>query len=258
MTRTRRKRIPSVYPGGIENLRDDQLLSAVRAGDTEAFSQLYLRYARAAQHAATQLVDSPESSEDVTAEAFTVLLEQLLAGNGPTLRFWPDLLTELRATKCRTMPSDDSRFTDHEDVMDGCLSDAQLDSLRREREYGLVLEAFASLSIRSRTVLRRLQIRGMSVDAVAASLRTDTNLVARAAATATEALRVAYLQAHVPSSISLACVEPASRLAAWLCGHLAQQPRQQVSRPVAQCSACAHVADDLARLRRRMRNHVRP
>lgn len=257
MTRTRPKRIPSVYPNGIENLRDDQLLCAVRAGDTEAFSQLYVRYARAAQHAATQLVDSHECSEDLAAETFTVLLEQLLAGNGPRLRFWPDLLTQLRTTVCRTAPSADSRFADQEEILDGCLSDAQLDSIRREREYGLVLEAFASLSMRSRNLLRRLQIRGMSVEAVAASLRTDTNLVARAAATATEALRVAYLQAHVPPPVSPACAEPASRLAAWLCGHLAQQPRQQVSRHVAQCSACAHVTDELARLRRRMRNHAR-
>jgi DNA-directed RNA polymerase specialized sigma24 family protein len=253
MTRTRPKRIPSVYPGGIENLRDDQLLSAVRAGDTDAFGQLYLRYARPAQYVATQLVDSHERGEDLAAEAFTVLLEQLVAGNGPALHFWPDLLAQLRTTMFETAPDPDSPFADQEEIMGGCLSDALLDSVRHDHEYGLVLEAFAGLSVRARKLLLCLRIRGMSVEAVAASLRTDTHLVVRAAATATEALRVAYLQAHVPPSVFPACVEPAGRLAAWLCGHLAEQPRQQVSRHVAQCSACAHVTDELAQLRRRMR-----
>ncbi|HYS39997.1 MAG TPA: hypothetical protein VEO01_30655 [Pseudonocardiaceae bacterium] len=252
MTRTHPKRIPSVHPGGIENLPDDQLVRAVRAGNTDAFGELYLRYLPKALHAATHLVDSYESSEDLTAEAFTVLLEGLLAGTDQGLPFWPDLLVQLRAAMLRTAPDTATFFAGQEGIMGGCLSDAQLESARREREYALVLDAFTSLPARPRALLLRLLIRGMSVDAIAASLRTDSDLVARAVATATETLRVAYLQAHVPFS-SPACVEPASRLAAWLCGHLAQLPREQVSRHVAECSFCRRAASELTELRQRMR-----
>jgi DNA-directed RNA polymerase specialized sigma24 family protein len=253
MTMTRPKRIPSVYPGGIENLRDDQLVRAVRAGDTNAFGELYLRYARKAHDAAVHLVDSHEDSEDLTAEAFTALFEELLTGNGPVLRFWPDLLAQLRAAMLRTVPHIDTPFAGREGVTGGCLSDAQLESARREREYTLVLDAFASLPARPRTLLLRLLVRGSSVEVVAAALRTDVDLVAQAASTATGALRVAYLQAHVPSSLSPACAEPASRLAAWLCGHLARQPREQVSRHVADCSFCRQATSELTDLRQRMR-----
>jgi DNA-directed RNA polymerase specialized sigma24 family protein len=252
MTMTRPKWIPSVYPGGIENLRDDQLVRAVRAGDTNAFGELYVRYARKAHHAATELVDSHEDSEDLTAEAFTTLLEQLLTGNGPVLRFWPGLLAQLRAAMLRTVPHIDTPFAGQREITGGCLSDAQLESARREREYTLVLDAFAGLPTRPRTLLLRLLIRGMSVEVVAAALRTDVDLTAKAASRAREALRVAYLQAHVPSSLSPACVEPASRLAAWLCGHLAQQPREQVSRHVADCSFCRQTTSELTDLRQRM------
>jgi DNA-directed RNA polymerase specialized sigma24 family protein len=256
MTKTRPKWIPSVYPGGIENLRDDELVRAVRAGDTNAFGELYLRYARKAHHAAIHLVDSHggnQDSEDLTAEAFTALLEQLLTGTGPVPRFWPGLLVQLRAAMLRTVPHVDTPFAGQEDITGGCLSDAQLESGRREWEYTLVLDAFASLPTRPRTLLLRLLIRGMSVEVVAAALRTDVDLAAKAASSAREALRVAYLQAHVPSSLSPACAEPASRLAAWLCGHLAQQPREQVSRHVADCSFCRQTVSELTDLRQRMR-----
>jgi DNA-directed RNA polymerase specialized sigma24 family protein len=256
MTMTHPKWIPSVYPGGIENLGDDQLVRAVRAGDTNAFGELYVRYARKAHHAALHLVDSHdgnEDSEDLTAEAFAALLEQLLTGNGPVLRFWPGLLAQLRAAMLRTVTHSDIPLTGQEGIAGGCLSDAQLESARREREYTLVLDAFASLPTRPRTLLLRLVIRGSSVEVVAAALRTDVDLAAKAASTATEALRVAYLQAHVPSSLSPACAEPASRLAAWLCGHLARQPCEQVSRHVADCSFCRQATSELTDLRQRMR-----
>jgi hypothetical protein len=253
MTKARPRRIPSVYPGGIENLRDDQLLSAVRAGDTEAFGVLYTRYASQARQVATRLVSSPEDGEDITSAAFLVLLEQLLAGKGPTLSFWPDLLGQLRTVTCRPALGTELPFTDLTEITGTCLSDALLDSLRRDREFDITLEAYARLSGRARQLLRCLLIKGMSAASVAVSLRKDPKLVVKAAAVATEALRVAYLRAHVPPSLSPACTEPAGRLAAWLCGHLSAQPAQQVSRHVADCSPCAHAARQLDELRRRMR-----
>jgi hypothetical protein len=202
---------------------------------------------------AAQSVRSPEDGEDVTSAAFLVLFEQLLAGNGPTLWFWPDLLGQLRDVTCRPTPCAELRFTDVAEIPGACLSDALLDSVRRERELEITIEAYAGLSGQARKLLRCLLVQGMSVDAIAASLRTDRKLVIRAAAVATEALRVAYLRAHVPPSLSPACAEPAGRLAAWLCGHLSTQPAQQVSRHVADCSPCAHAAHQLAWLRGRMR-----
>src|SRR6266566_3868301 len=163
MTRTRPKRIPSVCPGGTENIPDDQLVRAVRAGNTDAFGELYLRYVSKALRVAAHLVDSHEDREDLTAEAFTFLLEEL-AGNGPVPPFWPGLLAQLRAVMLRTEPDAAISFASQEGIMDGCLSDAQLESARREREYALVLDAFASLPARPRALLLRLLIRGMSVE----------------------------------------------------------------------------------------------
>jgi DNA-directed RNA polymerase specialized sigma24 family protein len=251
MTKARPRRIPSVYPGGIDNLRDDQLLDAVRTGDTDAFGVLYARHAAQARRVAAQLADSQADGEDATSAAFLALLEQLLAGHGPTLSFWPDLLARLHHATSQSRA--ELRFTDREEIQDACLSDALLDSVRRQRERDVTRQAYACLSGRTQKLLRCLVIQGMSVDAVAASLRTEPKLVTKAATVATESLRVAYLRAHVPPPLSPGCVQPAGRLAAWLCGHLSAQPAQQVSRHVADCMPCAQAADRLARLRGRMR-----
>ena len=256
MTTSRPRRIPPVYPDGIRYLRDDQLLGAVRAGDTHAFGELYTRYARKAGRVATLLTDSSDLAEDVAAEAFTVLLERLLAGQGPAREFWPDLLAQIRASASHEIPEGHLPFTDQQEITGACLSDAQLDSIRQEREYWLVRDALTMVSERSRKLLHTLANTGMSIEAVAISRHTSVHLVADAVARATEALRVAYLQAHVPPPVSPDCVEPARRLAAWLCERLSQQPREQLSRHVAECTSCARIADELAELRGQMLDRI--
>jgi DNA-directed RNA polymerase specialized sigma24 family protein len=254
MTKTRPRRIPSFYPDGIKQLRDDQLLNAVRAGDTDAFGELYTRYVRQARQAATRLTDSADLGEDVAAAAFTILLGRLLAGNGPARQFWPDLLAQIQVSAAQEMSEGHLLFTDQHELTGACMSDAQLASIRQEREYWLVRDALTMLPERSRKLLHALASTGMSIEAVAVSRHTSVNLVADAAARATEALRVAYLQAHVPPTVSAGCVEPARRLAAWLCGRLPQRPTEQVSRHVADCTSCALIADELADLRGQMRD----
>jgi DNA-directed RNA polymerase specialized sigma24 family protein len=236
----------------LNDLCDDELLNSVRAGDIDAFGELYERYAIDALRWADQVLDSRNDSEDLVSEAFTALLERLLSDGAPILAFWPDLQAQMRHAMHQSTTAIEGSFGLTPDTVGSCLSDVQLDSARRQRELSLVAAAFNGLAKKWQVLLRRLVIEGQSFDTVATALRLNSALVATMASTATESLCLAYLQAHIPPVRPADCRDASSRIPRWIFGRLPEHARQQLSRHTANCSWCALVTVELLGLRARM------
>src|SRR5699024_9211448 len=76
-------------------LSDDELLDAVRAGDSGAYAQLYSRH-RAAALAQVRRLGGSHDAEDVVQEAFMNVLRVILRGGGPRDGFVGYLMRAVR------------------------------------------------------------------------------------------------------------------------------------------------------------------
>jgi DNA-directed RNA polymerase specialized sigma24 family protein len=77
---------------------DPELIARVRAGDREAFGELYRRHAGPATTLARQFARSAAESDDLVSESFARVLDNLLAGKGPDTAFRAYLFTTVRNT----------------------------------------------------------------------------------------------------------------------------------------------------------------
>lgn len=81
--------------GQVVGQRDGELVEAVRAGDTAAFSELYRAHAGAVHRVAAAMLNDPAAAGDVVQEAFVRALEQISSLRDPE-RFRPWLLSIAR------------------------------------------------------------------------------------------------------------------------------------------------------------------
>ncbi|MGH3731756.1 MAG: hypothetical protein ACRDTU_23865, partial [Micromonosporaceae bacterium] len=97
--------VPSSGDSSRDGLSDPELISAVRAGDTDAFTTLYGRHHHTATRLArtlTTLTTSDTNTDSLVDDAFTHVLTTLQAGEGPDLALRPYLHTTIRDTHTST------------------------------------------------------------------------------------------------------------------------------------------------------------
>jgi RNA polymerase sigma factor (sigma-70 family) len=94
---------------------DAALIVLVRSGEISAYADLYPRHVASAYNLAHQLTRSPAEADDLVAEAFRKVMEQLTAGRGPDSAFRPYLLTTVRHTAYDTTRRD-RRIELHDDL----------------------------------------------------------------------------------------------------------------------------------------------
>ncbi len=75
---------------------DRELIVRTRAGDDEAYAELYNRHVKAARATAWCLTHSEADTDDAVSEAFMQILATLRRGLGPEEAFRPYLLTCVR------------------------------------------------------------------------------------------------------------------------------------------------------------------
>jgi RNA polymerase sigma factor (sigma-70 family) len=232
---------------------DTSLLHAVRAGDRDAFGELYRRYHACAHSFACRLLGTSQGADDLVAEAFTKVLNRIVSGGGPSTLFRAYLLTTVRTTFYKQLAVD--RLVDRQaELSEQVAPVTDRDPLIERMEADLALRALESLPDRWRTVLVQLEIEKKPTSAVARRLGIHPNALAALAFRAREGLRIAYLQMHVKSTVGAECRLSASNLAAWMCGRLGQGLRVRVQRHIDTCGRCAsaarEVSDLLTQLRR--------
>jgi len=175
----------------VRQLDDAALIDNTRAGDADAYGELYRRYYQAARAAAHALTHNRSDTDDLISEAFARVLRASRSGGGPDVSFRPYLVTAVRNAfydrmRCnRELPSDDM-FDD----INGALFDGE-----KDREDGaFATAAFAALPPRWQQVLWHTEVEGRSATEVAPLLGLAPNAVAALAYRAREGLRQAYLR----------------------------------------------------------------
>lgn len=218
---------------------DPELIAAVRAGDSDAYGQLFERHHAAALSLARQIA-GPSDADDLVSEAFMKVHRVLAGGGGPDVAFRAYLLTavrrlhvdRLRAAK-RVTPSDDLEQYDAGTPF----QDPAVDNF----ENAAAAKAFASLPERWQLVLWHLEVEGQKPAEIAPLLGMSANSVSALAYRAREGLRQAYLQMHLADTAAEECRWVTERLGAHVRKGLSKRDAAKVDEHLDECPRCAAV-----------------
>lgn len=220
---------------------DASLLRDAKAGDATAYSRLWHRHSGAATSSVRALARG--DVDDVVAEAFTAIWEQLQRGVGPDSQFRPYLVTVAKNIAASNHRHRQRVFTNFEFSEEGLPSAAASADSRFESES--IIEAFQRLPEQWRRILWLSTVEGLPRAEVSEALGLTPNTVSVTVRRAKEGLRLAWLRTHIPAA-GLSCgtefpsllpeyvreSTPASRIAA-------------VRTHLATCSSCAQTYDVL-------------
>lgn len=218
---------------------DTDLVAFARAGDDDAFAELWRRHASAGRTVARSF--STEDPDDVVAEAYVRILKAVRDGRGPSAGFRPYLFTTIRNVAAawggarRDLPIEDATTIEDPETTEA----ASMDALDRS----LTARAFRSLPQRWQEVLWYSEVEGMSPATVAPLLGLTANGAAALAYRAREGLRQAWIQAHIAASPEGSdCRWATERLGAYSRGGLGKRETARLERHLAECAKCSIVA----------------
>lgn len=224
---------------------DAELLVRARAGDLSALEDLYRAHHGAILAVARRQVGT-ELAEDVVAEAFTRTFALLTAGRGPEVAFRAYVISAVKNVYAGVVRKDHRVVvTDQEDALDTAAPSNPIDALG---DRDLIRSAFDALPARDRTVLWWTAVEGRSAEDLAAVWRTTGPAVRQHAFRAREALRIAYLDAHVatPAPESCRLVRPVfSRQARGRVDARSPRGRRALTH-LDHCRSCAAAAAEVA------------
>jgi RNA polymerase sigma factor (sigma-70 family) len=234
------------------DMTDAALLLRVRAGDIDAYADLYQRYVSVAMRCALKSMRQPADAADAVSDCFTRILLAIRSGKGPEQHFLPYLLSAVRNASietsrrtARTIPVGTDAMNEHQHLLPEPGAD---DSVFRSIDRALVVQAFSGLSQRWRDVLIRTEIHGQSPTEIAQEIGMSPNGVSALAARAREGLRAAWLDAHlaVPTTNAPAtCRIVQPDLGTWMLGKLRTRRASVIEGHVGQCTNCSMVLDEL-------------
>ena len=237
---------------------DTDLISSVRLGDPSAFAELYSRHAAAVRTVAGYYTSDAATADDLTSDAFERMLRMLQSGRGPDVSFRAYIYTIVRrlalehAEGARQVTVTDD-FTPYE------ARDAVIDPTSGGFETRMVASAFSSLPERWQAALWYLEVERMRPAEIGVILGLSANGVSALAYRAREALRSAYLQAHVsPEAARRGCSTVRGSLGAWVAGSLSDRDARRVREHVASCDECPAIVDELKDVGHGLRAFVAP
>jgi len=165
------------------SLADHELLAAAARGDQAAFSQLYQRYRNRVYGFAYRMLGTQEAAEDVTHEAFLLLIRQpevYQAERGSLITFLcavarNHIFQHLRRQE-RYAPELAETSYEYEETGAGRSFDPLSDLL--ERELAVQVEtALARLPVAQREAIVLREYQELSYEEIATIIGADTNVV---------------------------------------------------------------------------------
>ena len=228
-----------------DDVSDAELIIRVRTGDLDAFGALYARHREPALRVARAIAGDPHVAEDLVAEAFERVHTALSNGKGPDDSFRAYLYTVIRrlaadesAASWRLEDTDD--FTPYEAAF------ALTDPAAQNIEAHLVLTAMSRLPERHQAVLWYLDVEGMTPQQAAPLFGLTPNATSALAVRARDALRDAYLQAHVAvTGVPEECTPIRGMLGSYQRANLSARDTAKVEAHLARCADCTSVLDEL-------------
>lgn len=226
---------------------DAVLLGRARLGDVAAYEEIYRRH-HAAVLAAARHLAGVGAAEDLVAEAFTRTFAALKSGGGPDRALRAYLVTAVRNIRTGVVRKD-HRLTFSSDVAGYVVDEADpsAESGASNWERALVRQAFDALPVRDRIALWWTTVEGLPVDELAADWDCSAHAVRQQAYRAREALRVAYLTAHVPTPEESACRSVLPLLSRRARGNLdgSGYAGRKVARHLDRCEPCTSAGEEI-------------
>jgi RNA polymerase sigma factor (sigma-70 family) len=222
-----------VDPAGFAGLDERSLLQRSRAGDCEAYAELFRRHRQFAGRVAIR-TSSTLDPQDVTAEAFARVWSALRRGGGPERAFKPYLAAAVRNVALNWRRGVQELPT--EPQLLGEIADATEKTEVAIAESALVTAAFATLPERWRHALWVTEVEGHSVAQLAEDIGTSSNTASALCLRARDGLKLAWLQAHIEH-------RPHNADCRWMLDHLAsftrgRLPQGQLERAEAHLAGC--------------------
>jgi RNA polymerase sigma factor (sigma-70 family) len=223
-----------------EALSDAELIARVRAGDLDAYGELFGRHHHAAVRMARQLVPANDA-DDLASDAFAKVLDALRGGGGPDISFRAYLLTTVRRVHVDRIRSG-RKVTSTDDIA-AYERDPEgfEDPTVTGFESGAAAKAFASLPERWQAVLWHTEVEGEKPATIAPLLGLTANGVSALAYRAREGLRQAYLQQHLADVAGDRCRWTTERLGAYVRGGLTKRENHNVREHLDDCAKCTAV-----------------
>ncbi len=174
---------------------DDALLSGLRAGDPDAFEQLFLDFAGSTYNLCLRILRSPEDAEDVTQEVFIKAYKRLPGcADDFRLKAW---LTRVAVNACYDHLRSRRAHADLDTVTD-MPSPARIDSFEQAELSQVLEQTLGSLSLDHRTVLLLKDVQGLTQGEIAAVLGVSHSATEARLFRARGAFRRAYAELTRP------------------------------------------------------------
>jgi RNA polymerase sigma factor (sigma-70 family) len=239
---------------------DAELITAVRAGDREAYGVLWGRHESAASTLARQIA-KPSDVDELVSESFYRVLRALDSGGGPDSAFRPYLLSTLRRVNIDTGRGYYQRVSltaDGTDLEGGTPGDSAADITIEQGEQSAAWLAWASLPESSRTLLWHLLVEEETPAQIAPLMGTTPNGVSSRAVRAKERLRQAFLQQHVRLADAEQCEWTRLRVGEYVRHALSNRERDAVKRHLKDCKKCKAVVAEITDVNQTMKVLVVP
>ncbi|MEX0429491.1 sigma-70 family RNA polymerase sigma factor [Nocardioides sp. DS6] len=231
---------PTLTPfSTIDEPGDAELISAVRAGDLEAYGTLFERHVEAARRLARQLASAGDV-DDLVSEAFAKVLGVLQKGGGPDLAFRAYLLTSLRRLHVDKIRAG-SRLTPTDDLTPYDPGVPFEDTAVAGFDNQAAAKAFAQLPERWQQVLWHTEVEGQKPAEIAPMLGMSPNSVSALAYRAREGLRQAFISMHAQDAVDDACARTRANLGAYIRGGLSKRDSAKVEAHLQDCRPCAAI-----------------
>ena len=235
---------------------DAELISRVRAGDREAYGDLFARHVDAARRLARQLVRGPDS-DDLVSDAFTKVMAVLQGGGGPDVAFRAYLLTAVRRLHVDRIRAQ-SRLTTTDDLTPFDPGVPFHDTALEKFESGAAAKAFASLPERWQLVLWHLEVEGQKPAEIAPLLGMSANSVSALAYRAREGLRQAFLTAHLSELADTDCRWVVENLGGYVRNGLSKRDSGKVRDHLDQCRSCTAMYLELTEVNSNLAGIIAP
>jgi RNA polymerase sigma factor (sigma-70 family) len=234
----------------IDGPSDGELISAVRAGDVDAYGELFARHVDAARRLSRQLVPAGDV-DDLVSEAFAKVLVVLQRGGGPDLAFRAYLLTAVRRLHVDRIRAT-SRLHTTGDLTPFDPGVPFRDTAVEGFESAAAARAFASLPERWQLVLWHTEVERQKPAEVALLLGMTANSVSALAYRAREGLRQAYLSMHAQDVDEDDCARTRAALGAYVRGGLSRRDNARVEEHLERCRRCAAIYLELTEVNSRL------
>ncbi|WDG30284.1 sigma-70 family RNA polymerase sigma factor [Streptomyces sp. CA-278952] len=239
---------------------DARLIEDMRAGDDQAYEELFRRHAAAVARYARSCCRDAHTADDLTAEVFARTLQAVRGGKGPTEAVRAYLMTAVRhvaaawtkSAKREHLVDDFAVFAAQasrsSELSDDDTLDLGADVLAmHEAEQTMAMQAFRSLPERWQAVLWHTTVEEESPSEIAPLFGLTANATAVLASRAREGLKQAYLQAHVSQALTTGgeCAQYADRLGAHARGGLRTRAERGLRKHLDACAKCRMAAGEL-------------